>query len=511
MPLSLAQCGQVNSYLGSRPYDWSKKIAADRKPFNYTYTGIYATEKYPNNFGTNMFFERTYNMRPNNPGLWQPFVTAPCIGTPCAQPRTVISQGVDQFQTTTYIQEYTSDVFCLDQLNTIEEVITKLGQVMTGMNKIPDQVCSDFLRALTLRRAGTQAQGAGLFLAGISDTVGNPVAIDISDNMFQVSAVANTGTAARAGVTNVLFCNLNANGGLTALGKGTTALLQAAMGQLTMEYLGNFQEDLAANGYHDSEWLQAGKFSITSDSATMRRLLNANPALTTLYRADDFQKNGQFYSYGVANGCGDWLFKQDTNQMRFIFRGDLDGKDLAGGSTSNSVWIQQVWPYENVSATYGSKPVFSQLWKNAPIRMYHCYNRDARKILVSDIASVNDEMKFGLARSFMGEWKWMSPDYFTAVDPTSGTTCSYLNDKRNYGYMLGEYRMGIQTWFPEIERVILALGESQQFVRIPNTNSPSFGPPGSLTGPGANEGYQSLASYNSTCYQSVGFNNPPLD
>ena len=37
-----------------------------------------------------------------------------------------------------------------------------------------------------------------------------------------------------------------------------------------MEYLANMQEDLAANGYHDRDWLVEGKFSITVDATTRR-------------------------------------------------------------------------------------------------------------------------------------------------------------------------------------------------------------------------------------------------
>ena len=107
-----------------------------------------------------------------------------------------------------------------------------------------------------------------------------------------------------------------------------------------------------------------------------------------------------------------------------------------------------MWPFENVAATFGLKPVYSTAWKNAPIRLYHVYNRDARRSYVGDMTSVNDEMKFGLARSFMGQWTWKSPDYFDAVDPNTGVKCSFNNDKRNKGYWLGEYDLGGENCLP---------------------------------------------------------------
>lgn len=495
MPLTTAQCQQFNDFLGRRPYDWDKKISRDRKPHSYIYTGMYRVETFPNFTGTTHLHERVYVTRPNDPGIWTQFTADPCVGAPCDTPRQYIGHGVDQLRYDRYRREYQTPVFCLDQLDTIEEGIQKMAAIADGYKDLPEEICSDFLRVLTLRKAGTTAQGAGLFLSGLQDAQGNPSALDVSDNMFVVN------TSGGAAVTsNSLFINLNANGGLTTMGYGTTALLAAALGQLSMEYLANMQEDLAANGYHDRDWMVDGKFSITVDATTRRRLLVANPALTQMYSAADFAKGGAFYSYGVRAGCGDWLFKEDKAQMRFRFRSDLDGKDLAGNALTGAVWIEQVWPFQNVAATFGLKPVYSAAWKNAPIRLYHVYNRDARTVYVGDITSINSEMKFGLARSFMGKWTWKSPDFFRAMDPNTGVVCDFQNDKMNKGYWLGEYDLAEKTVYPEIERMILALGEPQPYVRVPRTNT-------APNAPTSASDYQSLLAYNSLC----GEYNPPLN
>jgi hypothetical protein len=463
---------------------------------------MYRTETFPNFTGTTHLHERVYVTRPNDPGLWTQFTADPCVGAPCDNPRQYIGHGVDQLRYDRYRREYQTPVFCLDQLDTIEEGIQKMAAIAEGYKDLPEEICSDFLRLLTLRKAGTVAQGAGLFFAGLQDSQGNPVSIDVADNMFTVNVASSP-----AITQNSLFINLNANGALSAAGYGTTALFAAALGQLSMEYLANMQEDLAANGYHDREWMVEGKFSVTVDATTRRRLLVANPALTQMYSAADFAKGGAFYSYGVSAGCGDWLFKEDKAQMRFRFRGDLDGKDLAGNVLANSVWIQQVWPFENVAATFGLKPVYSMAWKNAPIRLYHVFNRDARTVYVGDITSINPEMKFGMARSFMGKWSWKSPDYFDALDPNTGVKCTYNNDKQNKGYWLGEYDLAEKTVYPEIERMILALGEPQPYVRVPRTNTAPSAPTSSTD-------YQSLLAYNALCGEynpPSGFILPPED
>ena len=495
MALTAGQCTQFNDYLGRRPFDWDKKISLDRKPNSYLYAGMYRTETWPLFTGTTHLHERVYVTRPNDPGLWTQFVADPCVGAPCDQPRQYLGHGVDQLRYDRYKREYQTPVFCIDQLDTIEEGIQKMGAIARGYQDLPEEICSDFLRVLTLRKAGTGAVGGGLWMSGLADAFGNPQEVDVSDNMFAVSQGQNAVTL------NSLMINLNANGGLSALGITTTTQLQAAMGQLTMEYLNNMQEDLAANGYHDREWLVEGKFSITVDQTTRRQLLVANPALTQMYSAADFAKGGAFYSYGVTAGCGDWLFKEDKAQMRFRFRGDLDGLNITTGNLAGAIWIEQVWPFVNVAATYGLKPIYSTDWKNAPIRLYHVYNRDARTIYVGDIGSVNEDMKFGLARSFMGQWTWKSPDYFNAVDPNTGLLCQFNNDKKNKGYWLGEYDLGEKTVYPEIERLILALGQPQPYVRKPNTGTVPFGPTSSTD-------YQSLLAYAATCAFPGGYQEP---
>jgi hypothetical protein len=455
---------------------------------------MYSTETYPTFFGTTMLHERTYVTRPNDPGLWEQFVVDPCVGAPCATTRQYVAHGVDQLRFDRYKREYQTPVFCLDQLNSIEEAVQKMAQIVSGYQELPESIVSGFLRLLTLRKAGTAAQGAGLGLVGMFDTSGNPVVIDVSENMFTVNTSGGVGVTA-----NSLFINLNANGALTAQSITTTAGLASNLGQLSMEILANIQEDLAANGYHSKEWLMAGKFSITVDAQTRRRLLVANPALTGMYQSADFAKGGAFYTLGMTTGCGDWLFKEDKEQMRFVFRSDLDGKDLNGAALTNAVWIQQVWPFQNTSATFGLKPQYSTIYKNAPIGLYHVYHRQARTIFVGDLTSVNSEMKFGLARSFMGEWRWYSPDVIITTDPNTGLQCTVNNDKHNQGYWVGEFNLAEKTVYPEIERMMLALREPQPAVRVPRTNT-------APNAPTSASNYQSILSYAQLC----GEYNPPV-
>lgn len=492
MALTSDQCKKFHDYLGRRPYPWDTKIAKDRHPREFIYAGMYKSSPWASFTGTEHLWEKVHVARPNDNGMWTQFQADPCLGAPCDVESKYIGHGVTQYSYGHYKTDYRSAVFCLDQLNTIQEAPKKLDAIVQGYKKVPEDVCGTFLRYQSFKEAGTAAEGAGLWLVGVQDAYGNPANIDMTASMFSVSQ------GGAAGSKNNVFINLNAGGALTTLataGKisaATTAGLIPYLSQLTMEYLGNHQEDLAGCGYTDSEWAVSGKFQITMDETTGRRLHVANPELSKMYSVSDFSKGGAFYGYGLSSGCGDWLFKKDPQQLRFRFRADLDGKDLAGNSLSGAVWIENVQPFENVAASYGIKPQFSPEYKAAPIRIYHCFHREARETFVGDVTSVNSEMKFGLPRSFMGQWTWKHPHFFKAFDPQTGSVCEYDNVKDNKGFFLGEYDLGIKTVYPEIERWFLALGEATPYVRRPNTVTPA-------TAPSSYTDYQSLLAYNDHC------------
>lgn len=172
MPLTTAQCGAFNNYLGSRPYPWAKKISEDRKPSDYIYTGMYSTEMFPLQSETTLLHEKVYVTRPNDPGIWQQFVGDPCVGTPCQMTPQIIAHGVDQLRFDRYRREYNSIPFCLDQLNTVDEGIQKLAMIAKGYQDLPENICSDFLRLLVLRKCSDPTTNSGLWLVAFPMRLG---------------------------------------------------------------------------------------------------------------------------------------------------------------------------------------------------------------------------------------------------------------------------------------------------------------------------------------------------
>jgi hypothetical protein len=174
-------------------------------------------------------------------------------------------------------------------------------------------------------------------------------------------------------------------------------------------------------------------------------------------------------------GCGDFLFKIDPTPLRFQHIG--------------SGVLQRIQPYQNVAATLGKKPVFDPNYELAEYQMYHVYNAAARQVFVGDTSPVSPDMPF-LSRNLMGKWGWKMPDYFKAIDPNSGSLCEFDNVKKNKGFFLGEYELGVKTVYPEIEMCIIAKRES-----TPVANVPRVAAANSMI-------YQTLTTYNSFCEES---------
>ena len=174
---------------------------------------MYKTSTWPKFTGTTHLHERVYVTRPNDPGLWTQFTADPCVGTPCDQPRQYIGHGVDQLRYDRYKREYQTPVFCLDQLNTIEEGIAKMAAIAAGYQDLPEMICSDFLRLLTLRKAGTHRPGRRAVPGRPSRT---PAATP-SPSTCRTTCLPCRWASPRCTSNNSLLINLNANGGLTAM------------------------------------------------------------------------------------------------------------------------------------------------------------------------------------------------------------------------------------------------------------------------------------------------------
>lgn len=407
MPLSTAQCQNFNSYLFRRTPDWDKKLSKDRFPRSYTYMGLYQTAAWDSFTGTQHTWDKIHVTRANDDGCWDQVQIDACLGAPCNPSRFNMGWGSTRSNYVKYQRDYTTPPWCFDQLRNTEMAVEQLAGIVNGLKEQPNEIWSDFFRLFSIRSSNE------IHIAGSALTT-----VTTSDSIF----------------TN----------NCTRIDLGSADNLPTS--KLTMEYLDNHVEDLLYKGYMDLDFDPTSKFKIMTDLQSLRDISNANPALTQMYNAADFAKGGKFYAYGAMSGVGNWLFKIDSAPLRF--------QHLGSGV------LQRIFPYENVDATVGKKPQFSEAYKNAPYQMSHVYNPAARTIYMADTTPVNPEMKF-LARSLNGTWSWKSPDVIIYLDPNTGVQCTLQNDKQNMGYFLGEFEVGVKTEYPEIEMCIIHQREPQ--------------------------------------------------
>lgn len=421
MSLNAAQCAAFNQFLFRRVPDWDKELARDRFPTSYLYSAMYPSESWDSFTGTVHTWDRVHVSKPNDNSVWSPMDpnngSIACFGTPCNNPRQYLGWGSTRSTYVKYNREWATPVFCFDQLRQIEEAPAQLAAIMDGIKKIPEGIISDFIRQLSV------AQANFWYVCGAANATVTPT-FDSDPTHYVFGSDANLPTS-----------------------------------KLNLNYLDNHMEDLQYNGYLDEMFTPDNTFLITSDLQTHRELTVRNPDLKRMFNGSDFKKGGQFYWYGLAmQAIGNWSFKIDPEPLR--------AQRISAGV------LQRLWPYQNVATTVGKMPQFDVGYKNAQYQMYHVYNKAARKIYTGTTDPVNDEMKF-LSRNLMGKWSWKNPDYFTALDPASGTVCSYQNDKKNMGYFLSEYEYASKTVYPEIEMVIWAQREPQAIIDTARCAAPA--------------------------------------
>jgi len=447
-------CGKLSDFLFRRTPDWDRELARDRYPYEMTYIGLYEPRTWESFTGTVHTWDRISVAMDNDDGCWDVmnadnFTNNNCNQQDMCNPtRLEIGWGSTRSTYGKFHRDYKTKPFCLDHLRHVEEAKQQLAAIVEGLKELPDQIQSNFQKLLALRQS----------------------------DVIQVCSQANAFPTVT--VSDSIFTN---NCMRIALGNAN----KIPTSKLSMQYLNHFMPTLMYKGYFNKKFLSgkesmspAGKFTVMTDIQTQQELCNANPALTGMYQTADFQKGGKFFAYGVMSGCGDWLFKVDSQPMRFLHLG--------------SGVLQRVRPYQNVAATVGKKPQFDPLYENATIQFSHVYARAARCVYTGDITSVHPDMPFA-ARNLMGKWTWKQPDAFLYTDPSTGAQCTFYNDKKNRGYFLGEFETGMKSIYPEIEMWVLHLREAQPVADIPlaaTFNNPA---------PNTDGTYQKLTPYNPGC------------
>lgn len=402
-------------------------------PREVIWTSLYQNKTWESFTGTQHTWDRVHVSMPNDAGDWEQIDAGACAMNICDPQSRQIDWGSTRASLNRFRRRWKTRIFCLDQLRNVEEAQAQLEAIWKGLTMVPEFVNANWIKY-------QQALGANvLYICGSAGLTVTP-------------------NAATFG------------GGLTTINLGSTAFLPTS--KLQVPYLMTRIPQLQYDGYFDGDFTPTGKFQLITDIQSAFELANGNPALAAMYDAADFEKGGKFYQYGAMMGVGNFLMKIDPYPARFQHIG-------------NGV-LQRIWPFQNIPATVGLKPVFDPNYELAQYQISSLPHRLAREVYVGEIPSIHPQMKFG-SRDLYGKWNWINDAFLQAFDPNSGAACTMENPVRNKGYFLADFEAGMRNVRPELEAVILHLREPQGVADLPRAAAanPMI--------------YQSLLPYNSFC------------
>lgn len=436
-------CSLYSSYLARRTPNFMKEFVKDLFPRDVPFLSLYKNSTWASFTGTEHTWDRFHVNMPNDAGDWEQMRADDCLMQICDPEPRQIDWGSTRAVFGKFRRAWQTRILCLDQLRHVEEAKQQLEALWSGLAKVPEYVISDWLKY-------QQVVGANqLYICGSAG-----LTVAVSASMF------------------------GSNGGLQTLNVGSDANLPTS--KLTMQFLKKQIYALQLNGYFDGEFTPTGKLQVMTDIDTTSELCEANPALTAMYDAADFEKGGKFFQYGAMTACGNFMFKSNPYPPRFY--------------RSGTGTLTRVWPFPNVPTTVGSEPVVDSQYILAPYQLSTIVHRQARTIYMGDIPSIHPQFKFG-GRDLWGKWNWICQDSMQTIDPTTGNQCTVFNPRRNKGYFLGDFEAGVQNSRPELECVILHQREAPPVADMPRAAGAATTP--TLTA-------QNLLPYNVFCNPNPG-------
>jgi len=422
-------CGAYQDFLFDRSPHFDEDILRDWFPTDDAWIGHTLTGTWEAFTGDTHVFDRVHVAFPDESGCWEVVDTTGCLGKPCAPTETLIGWGSTRVTYGKERKSYATNVLCFDQITSKAKAKEQFAQIVAGLKEITKMVNSNWMRTWALRGAQT------LYIAGQAG-----LTLPLNDSTFGLNS----------GVAGGLPC--------TTLNLGSDALLPTS--KLTVQYLDTFYEPLQFVGYFKFKYMPAGIFKLITDPITARDLREQNPALVQNFRFTDFMKGGEMFKFGISTAVGNYGISFDGYPIRF--------QHLPPGGI-----LQRVFPYNNVPATIGIKPQPNAAYMNAPYQISYIWHTEAMRVLAQELKAVHPEMPF-LIRDLAGKWRFAGPesDALVITDPSTGTTCTIDNKRRNQGVFFSDYERGVRYERPELVRAILHLREPSCVVDQPTCTTP---------------------------------------
>lgn len=448
-------CALFSAYLARRVPNWMPEFVKDMFPRDVTHLSLYPNKSWDSFTGTEHTWDRFHLAMPNDAGDWEQMSSMDCGFQICDPEQRQIDWGTTRAVFGKYRRSWQTRILCFDQFRHIEEAKQQVTILWNELRKVPEYIQADWLKfQQVFGQIGNLTGSGGLAICGASKIA---------------SSNSNSGLTLTQNTFN------SGAGGLQVLNLGSDSNLPTS--KLTMNYLESLLPPLLYNGYSDGEFTPTATGQVITDMNTTMELCNANPALTGMYQAADFEKGGKFFAYGAMKGCGNFLFKITPYPPRFY-------RTSAGTLT-------RVWPFQNTTTTTGIMPALDPQYDAAPFQISVIPHRKTRTIFTGECPDIHPEFKFG-KRDLWGKWNWCGDAYLSGLDPTTGQTCTMANPRRNKGYFYADFEAGVMNERPELETVILHQREPMAVADLPRSaGNPVTSPPTFTT--------QTLLPYNPFC------------
>ena len=418
----MADCKKFKDWLIRKIEHLDQDLVQDRFPTDSAWPGHVATGQFKSYDGVSHTYNRTHVTFPDISERFTDVQVQNCAGAPCDPPRKKICFGSTQFSYHLVEQAWATDLWCFENIQSADQAREEYANFVKGMRQSSDIINANHIRFEALAGAET------IYVA--------------KDNGFTEVTIP--------ALTDTITLNTGAD---------------LPTSKLRMEHLRFFEEDLILEGYFNDKNEKGyrmgdiGKFKFITDRGVVSDLTNREPELASRFQITDFLKGGQFFKYGGFDGCGDFIFSEDTFPLRYQLH--------------NAV-LERIIPYVNTDATKGKKQIRDSFYGQAQYQLSPIWHPQAMQILGYNATSLIPEMPFWLP-SYDGKWHFAMHD-LVEYD-ANGVGCPVDNSDENKGRFQTKFRNAVKYVRPELVRWILHLREKACLVDLP----PCAADPGYIT------------------------------
>lgn len=398
-------CTKIRTNLALQTPHYDEGFLPNWQPMDDPFMGRHETEAWPDGTSDTHYFDRIEIGQPDLTAPWQRINAAECENA-CNPPITHVAFGTTRNSYYPEQNKLYSQLFCLQQMRFQTKVSEQIAEIYKSIRQIPLMFDGDFLRTRAFSRGAT-VQIAGSAFNTFTPTTGN------------------TGE-------QLVTINLGSAGNLPT-------------SQLTINYLDYLTTSLELDGYNEESGLPPSMFNLITHPRVWHNLWYSNPEIRNMIKISDVAQANPLFRLGQGiskQPLGNLAPTFDSRQIRFQHMG--------------SGVLNRVLPYENTTATTGTKRLPNPDWINARYALSYLWHPKAIKLWTPAPKKIHD-MVPTINSSMMGKWTFVNNQGTLTYTNPDGTTCVKNNDEQFWFYWLAHMEMGFQFKRPELVYPILHL------------------------------------------------------